>query len=111
MQKPFNITLAEIRNGMLLQEMSDQFQELVRAVDETRKTGKFVLELTVTPTKSSSAVDVADNVKVKIPQLPKGSSLFFVSVEGNLTQNNPFQPDLTGLRTVEEKPRGEVKQA
>lgn len=110
-QRPFPQVLNELRYGEVVQELTDKLNELVKAVENTRKGGEIVLKLKLVPTKSNGAIDIIDTIKASIPELPKGSSLFFATVEGNLVRNNPNQPELTGLRTVEVEQRGEVKSA
>ena len=45
------------------------------------------------------ALDVMDNIAVKLPKRPEGRSIFFASGDGGLVRQDPRQPDLP-LRDV-----------
>lgn len=47
--RPFFDVARDIRQGMFLDECADKLQEVVRAVDETGKSAKLVIEISVTP--------------------------------------------------------------
>ena len=110
MSKPFDHTLRELRFGECLDELSAEMSKLVAAVGNTGKAGSVTLTIKLKPAGGGS-VEVADDIKSKIPTLPKGSSIFFATPENNLVRNDPRQPDLSGLKTVcVDKATGEMKE-
>lgn len=94
-------TLAELREGLMLDELADAIQNAVTAVRASGKPSRVVLSLTVRPVKQSGGTVVAidDDVKVKLPPLEKGGTLLFADDDGVLTRHNPKQPQLP-LREV-----------
>ena len=88
--RPFLDFLRDHRHGVTHDELSDALQDVVAAVHDTGKSGSLTLTITVKPT-NSEALDVSDIIKTKLPQLPKSSSLFFVSPENNLVRDDPKQ--------------------
>lgn len=100
--RPFFDTLRDIRRGNLLEESADKLQEVVSAVEETGKSGKLIIEITVTPaSKGQGAVKVADKITAKLPTLPVGETIMFVTTDNNLVANDPRQRSLE-LRSVEQ---------
>jgi hypothetical protein len=97
--RPFTDVLRDARYGELHEELTNQLNELVKAVGDTNKAGQLTLTIKFKPS-SGGAIEMFDEVKLKKPELPKGSSIFFATVENNLVRNNPRQPELTGLREV-----------
>lgn len=99
MTRPFDATLRDIRFGGLVDELTQQMAALVAAVDSTQRAGELTLKIKLKPA-GGGAMELTDEIKAKIPELPKGSSIFFGTPEGSLIRNDPRQPELTGLREV-----------
>ena len=99
--RPFIDTLRDIEAGGLLDELSETQHSLVDAIRQTGKGGELTIKLTYKPDGSGQMTIKAD-VKAKEPILARGTSLFFLTPEGNLTRRDPRQQDLT-LRTVSEE--------
>lgn len=97
--RPFTDVLRDIRFGVALDELSEEFNRLVAAVDNTSKPGELTLTIKLKPS-TAGAIELTDQIKTKLPQLPKGSSLFFPTVEGNLVRNDPRQQEIPGLKEV-----------
>ena len=97
--RPFSDTLAQLRFGELSDELSDQLNALTTACSETGKAGTLTLSIKIKPGKAGQ-MEIEDDVKVKMPQLPRGSTLMFATPEGNLQRENPKQMSLEGLREV-----------
>ena len=98
--RPFADFLVQQRDGALHSEMTDALHELVEAVRAHGKPGTITFTLKVKPAgRLDNAVMVTDDVKLKKPVGERGDSLFFVSLSGNLTRENPAQPRLP-LREV-----------
>lgn len=93
--KSFFDTVRDLRRGQFIDECADKLQEVVAGVEDTGKAGKLVIEITIKPaSKGQGAVMVADKITVKLPQLPAGETIMFVTPENNLMPNDPRQKDL-----------------
>lgn len=94
----FVAALCELRGGLTVEELDQSLAELVAAVRETGKPGAIVL--TLKAKKLSKGEDVVsilsldDAIVAKIPQLDKGSTVFFADEAGNLARNDPRQKRL-----------------
>lgn len=93
--KSFFDTVRDLRRGEFLNDCADKLQEVVAGVEDTGKAGKLLIEITIKPaSKGQGAVMVADKITVKLPQLPAGETIMFVTPENNLMANDPRQADL-----------------
>ena len=97
--KPFNQTIAELRRGKTVEELTDAMAELVAKCTETGKGGSLQLTIKIAPGKSGQ-LEITDSIKVSVPQFARESSLFFVTPEGNLSRNDPRQDELPGIRSA-----------
>ena len=101
--RPFIDTLRDIEAGGLLDELSETQHSLIDAIRLTGKGGELTIKLAYKPDGNGQMAIKAD-VKAKEPALSRGTSLFFLTPEGNLTRRDPRQQDLP-LRTVnDDKP-------
>lgn len=98
MPKPITDTLRLLHGGAFIDECSDLMAAVVRGVEETGKTGKLTMTLEVK--KVGAAVSVLAKVTDKTPEPAPDADLFYATVEGNLSINNPNQRQLD-LRPVE----------
>ena len=96
--RPFIDTLRDIEAGGLLDELSETQHSLIDAIRLTGKGGELTIKLAYKPDGNGQMTIKAD-VKAKEPALSRGTSLFFLTPEGNLTRRDPRQQDLP-LRTV-----------
>lgn len=97
--RPFTDALREIRDGALLDELSDKLNQLVSAVQTTEKSGELTLKITLAPESGSAAIFVADKVTLKLPELSRGRTVMFGTETGNLQRKNPKQKEFE-LREV-----------
>lgn len=97
--RPFIDTMREIEYGHLLDELADVQKTVVDAVMETGKKGQITIVLNYTP-EGQGQITIATDLKSKIPALPRGKSLFFVTPERNLSRQDPRQMEIDGLRKV-----------
>lgn len=97
--RPFIDTLTALRYGELHDELSEKLNELVAACADTGKAGTLTLTLKLKPSKGA-ALEISDEVKVKVPKLEHGSTLMFPTPEGNLQREDPRQLKLEGLLEV-----------
>jgi hypothetical protein len=104
--KPFTDTLNAVRYGELVAELDAAWNQLVNKVRDTGKKGSLTIKLDLTPGKGM-AMEIDDHMSVKEPKFPKGSTLLFPTVEGNLQRTDPNQRTLE-LRSVDMS-TGEIK--
>lgn len=109
MPKPFDTVLRDIRYGECLDELTEQMAELVAAVSNTNKAGSLTITFKLKPAGGGS-IELTDDIKSKVPTLPKGSSIFFATPDNNLVRNDPRQPELSGLKSVAEKPAEPIRE-
>lgn len=108
--RPFFDVAREIRRGAFIDELADAMQNLVSGVEEAGKAGKLVVEITVAPaSKGQGAVKVADKITLKLPALPAGETIMFVTTENNLVANDPRQQTLE-LKSVSSAESEQIKQ-
>ena len=93
--RPFFDTARDIRRGQFIEDIADELQRVVASVEETGKPGKLLIELTIKPaSKAQGAVTIADKIEAKLPKLPAGETIMFVTPENNLVPNDPRQKTL-----------------
>jgi hypothetical protein len=63
-------------------------------VREHGKTATLTLTIKISPAKYDGAVEVSDDVKVKLPEADRDAGLFYPDAHGNLNRNDPRQPEL-----------------
>lgn len=105
--KPFTDTLAQLRYGTLVDELTKKLHELTAACTDTGRGGALTLTIALKPGKGGQ-VEVFDDIKLKMPKEERGSSIMFATVEGNLQREDPRQKKLD-LRMVDTS-TGEIKQ-
>lgn len=106
MPRPITDLLRDLRNGLLLDDLATQMQDLVNAVEATGKAGSLTLKLDVKPFgKHGGAVVVKDTIKLTAPKIESSGTVLFATPEGNLQRSNPRQDDLPGIRLAEDAPR------
>lgn len=103
--QPFPVTLAAVRKGALVNELTEQLAVIVAGVMEFGKPGKLTLTLSIRPAtkRSSEMVVIEDDLTVKVPQADRPGSLFFATDDGGLSRTDPNQTDLpfTAVATEE----------
>lgn len=104
--------LGDHRSGDLIPELDNRLTEVLSAVRGTGKEGKLMLTLTIKPAGrlKVETVLIEDKVDTKIPELPKGGSIFFATDDNELHLRDPRQETLD-LRDVnsERPPLRDVK--
>jgi len=93
--RPFFDTARDIRRGQFLEDCADELLKVVKAAEETGKSGKLVITLTIKPTTKGNGVTMlSDEIVAKLPRLPAGETVFFVTPDNNLVANDPRQKAL-----------------
>lgn len=117
--RPFADFLREQAKGQTHDEMSEGLRDLVQRVKDTGKAGSITLRINVEPLKGSggSALQVSDEIKLRLPEHDRQTSLFFSDRDGNLLRNDPNQLAFDSLREVDtatgeirEVPRAEARE-
>lgn len=99
--RPFADFLREQAKGTTHDELSEGLHDLVQRVRDTGKKGTLTVAITVELMKGSDkAVIVSDEIKLKLPEHDRDTSLFFADRNGNLTRNDPDQLAFDSLREV-----------
>lgn len=92
MARPITDTLRLLHGGLFIDECSEAMAGIVRGVEETGKAGKLTITLDVK--KVGAAISVLAKVSDKTPEEAPDADLFYATVEGNLSLNNPAQRSL-----------------
>jgi hypothetical protein len=108
-RKPFAQLVQEQGRGVLHDRLSEKLAEIVQAVVETGKKGSLTLKLDISLNKDGETLTVSDSVTAKVPDHDTKPSIFYADGNGNLSRNNPSQPELP-LRDVSAK-RGDNDEA
>lgn len=98
---PFPVTIATIRKGALVNELTEELARVVAGVMQFEKAGELTLKLKVKPAaQNSEMVVIEDELIVKEPKADRPPTWFFATDDGGLTRENPDQPDLPFPRPV-----------
>ena len=96
--RPFATTLQEIGGGKLAARLAAQLVELTAAVKATGKKGAITLKIEVAPLKKAAAntLVVSGSSTAKVPEGEDANptSVFFADDDGNLSRDDPQQPQL-----------------
>lgn len=87
-KKDFCETLKMLEYGKLNDDLTEQFPELVKKVQEHQAKGSVTLKIEVIP-EGEGQYRVVCDLAVKEPKPPRGKSLMFGTPEGNL-QHSPY---------------------
>ncbi|MDF3280856.1 hypothetical protein [Gordonia sp. N1V] len=97
--RPFADFLRELQKGEIHQELSEQLHALIGRVAEVGKAGSLTLTLKVKRDRSGM-IQIDDDVKAKLPQWERPSSMWFVDKNGNPTKRDPQQLEFKGIEVV-----------
>lgn len=99
--RPFSAWLQDQSKGATHEELSEALYDLIARVTDTGKVGTLTLSIKVEPLKEDrSILVVTDEIKLKLPEFARPHSIFYRDAQGNLTRQNPDQPEISGLREV-----------
>lgn len=102
MAKPLTDTLRMLQGGAFNVNAGDLLATMVKAVEDTGKAGKLTITLEIK--KAGGALQVIAKATDKTPEEAPESDLFWATVEGNLSVQNPNQQSLN-LQPVPENGR------
>lgn len=87
--------LREYRNGRAADVATRKMADLVRAVDETGKTGTLTITFKVKPEKGGgSQKTIACDIKAKMPESDLPEAVFFSDEDGALHRADPTQREM-----------------
>jgi hypothetical protein len=95
--------LAEIREGRLVLELSEEIKKAIAAVNEHGKAAIVTLDLTIEPLRKGSENLVeaplvfTGEVSSKLPKPKPESTLFFVGADGNVSRQPGERQPALGL--------------
>lgn len=89
-----------LRWGEAQAELDADIAEVISQVRKTGKPGSVALTITIKPD-GERQLEITDKIVTKIPQPTADKTRVFDTTEGYVTQTDPLQPDLEGLREVE----------
>ena len=101
MARLFTDVVGELGRGSTVADLTTKLAEVVVGVMETGKIGSLTLTLKIKPNGRDS-VFVIDDVKAKVPELPRSETLFIATAGGDLTRDIP---DERGPREAVRGPR------
>ena len=82
----FSNTLGQIRYGLLEDELTEKMTELTRVCKETGRMGELTLKIKIKPG-AAGQMELSDDVKVKMPEYPRSTTLMFATDDGGLATN------------------------
>lgn len=91
--QPITAWLTQQRKGALDIEAGADLSKLVEAVRLTGKAGSLTLTIAIAPGKAGS-LEVADKVRLKLPEETPEPALWFADKHGRLTRHDPDQLSL-----------------
>ncbi len=92
MTKPLTQTLALLQGGAFNHQAGELLAKIVKSVEETGKAGRLTITLDLK--KAGSALSLLAKATDKTPEETPDADLFWSTVEGNLTTQNPNQRSL-----------------
>lgn len=101
-QMTFASMLLELDGGNVERELSGKLTELVSAVKLVEKPGSITVKLIVKPAtkRGAEVVFVTDEIKSKVPEFERASTLFFINDDNQLQRQDPRQ---TNIKFEQEK--------
>jgi len=91
-----------MNKGGAITELDEALAKLTQQCRITGKSGKLTLVLKMKPVDNGSDImEITDSISVSKPEMPRKSALFYATDEGQLTRNDPRQPEIPGLAAID----------
>jgi hypothetical protein len=107
MTRNFLEFLGECNGGAFVLDCADQLKEVLKAIEDTGKTGSLTIDLKVEPN-GDGTVTVKATLKAKKPTRQRAPSVFYIHRDG-LRQDHPKQTPMfdekANVRNLEDVPR------
>jgi hypothetical protein len=92
---PFTDILRQVRKGLLVEQLDEQMQKLIQAIDSTGKGGSLTLTVNIKPSKTGGwDKNFAFDIKAKLPARSAPEAVFFSNPDGDLSRDDPDQRPL-----------------
>lgn len=103
----FTNTLAGVRKGGLIDELTEKLAELTKAVRKAGRGGRLTLTLDLKPATvgDDCALIIEDDVAIKLPKPQRARTIMFSTEDGALLRKDPRQQELELREVAEEKPK------
>lgn len=93
--RPFTDILRDIRRGRVVDALTEELAEVVRAVKDTDKAGSLTLKLDIKPQgKDGEQVVLSAKISKSVPMAPLPDAIFFADIEGDLLRDDPNQREM-----------------
>lgn len=100
--KTFLQTLQEHHYGHTADEATARLKEALEASERTGKATEVVIKMKIRPvSKAAGRYDVTVDVTNKLPAKEIEAAIMFVGPDGNLTNRDPRQLEIEGIRVVD----------
>lgn len=115
--RPFADFLREQAKGKTHEELGENLWDLIQRVRDTGKAGSVTLTVSVKLLEKNNPdgpLLIADEIKLKLPEHDRPTSIFYVDKHGNLDRNDPQQLPFETLREVPagvDPTTGEIREA
>jgi hypothetical protein len=107
--KTFLQTLQDHHYGFTADEATAALHQCISESERTGKATELTIVMKIKPvSKAAGRYDVLADVKTKLPAKEREAAIMFVGPDGNLTNKDPRQQDLPGIRVVD-GPRAAVR--
>ena len=106
--REFGSFLLEQARGKTHDELSQALHDVTKKVIETGKKGSLTLTLSIglLGKDPSEGLVITDQIKTKIPEHDRPSSVFYPDKHGNLSRRDPNQLSFEDLQVLPEDPPG-----
>jgi hypothetical protein len=107
MKEQGTTTLMRLREGKLNEEIAEAIETAIERMKATGKPAEVHLKLKFSPAGVEKGTKgdeiertwIEDDIKLKLPALPKSNTLLFVDPDGGVTDKNP-QQEIPGVRSA-----------
>lgn len=104
MKEPGTTTIQRLREGKVNEELAEAIETAIERMKATGKKTQVIMTLSFNPAgveKGAKGDEIErtwidDDIKLKLPALPKGNTLLFVDPDGGVTDKNP-QMEIEGV--------------
>ena len=108
--KTFLQTLQDHHYGFTAEECTAKLAEAIAESERTGKATSVTVKMEIKPvSKAQGRYDVLVDVTNKLPPKQREAAIMFVGPDGNLTNKDPRQIEIAGLRVIDRAPQEGVR--
>lgn len=93
----FLTVLSELQGGGTMADLQMKLAELVDAIRTHGKPGSLTFTLKITPKSNSPQLLFEDDVKVKLPEAERETTILYADDHNHISRRDPRQPELKHL--------------